>query len=122
MIQGLGTDIISIDRIRKSAQRLGEAFLLKVFTQSEIDYCLRHADPYPSFAARFAAKEAAVKALGTGFRNGLSWKDIEVVKNEEGKPSLSFHGASPPLGQFFLSMSHCKSYATATVVWVNDPS
>lgn len=120
MIKGLGTDIITIDRIQKAVERHGDTFLKKVYTPNELSYCLQHADPYPSLAARYAAKEAAVKALGTGFRDGYSWSTIEVLRDKQGKPILQFIGLKVPSGQFFLSMSHCKSHATATVIWVDS--
>ena len=79
MIVGLGIDISEVNRIREAIERHGEAFLKRVYTPSEIAYCKKHRDPYERYAARFAAKEAAMKALGTGWSRGVRWVDIEVV-------------------------------------------
>ena len=120
LVKGLGTDIIEIDRMRKSIERHGQHFLNRLFTQKEQDYCYKFKDPAPHFAGRFAAKEALVKALGTGFGAHISWHDIEVFNDEFGKPivSLSSHASqkfdSPHL---LVSISHCESYATATAIW-----
>lgn len=124
-IQGLGTDIIEIDRVRKSIERHGMHFLNRLFTQREQDYCYKYKDPVPHFAGRFAAKEAIVKALGTGFGSHVSWHDIEVLNDERGKPIAK---VSPQVfeelgkleeerGEVLVSISHCEAYATATAVW-----
>lgn len=120
-ILGLGNDIVSIERIRKSLNQHRERFLSKLFTPSEQAYCLKNRDPVPSFAARFAAKEAIAKALGCGFGKDLSWLDLEILNNPEGKPSvlcsaqLNAKFNSPLL---LLSMSHCKEYASAVAIWL----
>lgn len=121
-MKGLGTDIIEISRIRASIARHGQHFLDKVFTQHEQDYCLKHRDAGPHFAARFAAKEAVVKAFGTGFRDGISWLDIEIQNTPQGQPQAVL---SPRLNemlgspQLLLSMSHCREYAIATAIWLS---
>lgn len=119
MVRSIGNDIIEISRIRASVKRHGHHFLDRIFTPLEQEYCLRHKDPAPYLAARFAAKEATAKALGTGFSQGLSWQDIEIRNNVDGKPDiyLSEHMSdilkNPVL---ILSMSHCREYALATVI------
>ena len=113
-----GVDIIEIDRVRRVLERYGERFLQRVFTPGEIAYCRRRA---PNLAARFAAKEAAMKALGTGVR-GVGWRDIEVVRAASGAPGLRLHGRglarAERLGvsETSLSMSHSREYAVAFVV------
>lgn len=119
MIQGVGTDIIEVKRIEESVKRFGQRFLDRVFTLQEQEYCLYHRDASRHFAGRFAAKEAIVKALGTGFRNGISWQDIEIVNDVQGKPvvhlssklSQNFEGV-----QIHLSISHGRDYATAFAI------
>lgn len=123
MFSGIGTDIIEIKRIKKSIERHGKHFLNKVFTLKEQKYCHRYKDPTPHFAARFAAKEAVVKALGVGFRNGITWLDIEIINNSNGQPiaylsdRMSEQFRSPEL---LLSMSHCREYAIATAVKISS--
>lgn len=120
-MKGLGNDIIEIERIRASIERHGLHFLNRLFLQSEQDYCYQFQDPSPHFAGRFAAKEAIAKALGTGFGSHLSWHDIEIKNNGQGKPEIllmpdaakRFH--HPTL---LLSISHCNSYAIATAIWI----
>lgn len=113
---GLGIDIIEISRIRSALENYGKRFLDKIFTASEQAYCMKYKDPAPHLAGRFAAKEAVVKALGIGFRQGVSWQDIAIVRDALGRPSVQL---SPLLLQRFpnvellLSISHCRAYATA---------
>ncbi|HSX12015.1 MAG TPA: holo-ACP synthase [Rhabdochlamydiaceae bacterium] len=119
-ILGVGNDIIEIDRIRDSIKAHGRRFLDRIFTPKEQEYCLNHQDSAPRFAGRFAAKEAIAKALGTGFGEQLSWLDIEILANGEGRPmatlserlNAKFH--HPTIS---LSISHCKSYVTAVAIW-----
>lgn len=115
-VQGIGNDIIEISRIRASILRHKQHFLDRVFTSREQEYCLRHKDAAPYFAGRFAAKEAVVKALGTGFRDGISLTDIEILNNSQGKPQVTL-SASLALRFGFpnvlISISHCREYATA---------
>ena len=90
MIVGTGVDIAEVDRIRESIERFGKRFLNRVFTEGEIQYCERKASRFESYAARFAAKEAAAKAMGTGFRDGLMLHHIGVTHDSVGKPQLAF--------------------------------
>ena len=120
MVQGLGNDIIEIARIRASIERGGQAFLDRLFTPDEQAYCLKYNDSAPRFAGRFAAKEAIVKAMGTGIHGGLSWLDIEVLNNDLGRPLFypsanfrSIHGEP----NILVSISHCHNYAAAVAVW-----
>ena len=119
-----GVDIIEISRIRDVLDRYGQRFLDRVFTPGEIAYCRGRA---PNLAARFAAKEAAMKALGTGVR-GVGWKDIEVVRAPSGAPGVLYHGRAESrarrLGvlETSLSISHSRDYAVAfAVVRREDP-
>src|SRR4026209_2578575 len=92
-IIGLGIDVTDIPRIASAFERYGERFLRRVFTDGEIAYCTRRRDPVPHLAGRFAAKEAAMKALGTGHSRGVLWKDVEVVRHG-GPPQLRLHGGA----------------------------
>ena len=113
-----GVDIIEIPRIQQVLDRYGQRFLDRIFTADEIAYCRGRA---PNLAGRFAAKEATMKALGTGVR-GVGWKDIEVIRAESGAPSVKLHGRAKQraerlqLGEISLSMSHSREYAVAFVV------
>ncbi len=120
MIKGVGNDIIEIERMRQSIERHGHHLLNRLFTIREQDYCFKYKDPVPHFAGRFAAKEAIVKALGTGFGADIVWHDIEIINSESGKPEVLF---SSNLNNTFenpdilVSISHCDRYATAVAIW-----
>ncbi|HEV2488879.1 MAG TPA: holo-ACP synthase [Candidatus Acidoferrales bacterium] len=122
MIVGLGVDIAEIDRVEAAIRRHGKAFLERVFTTAEITYCERHKKKFERYAARFAAKEAAMKALGTGWRKGVRWRDIEVKNQPGGKPVISFAGAAGEhaarLGakRNSLSLTHSGNLAFAQVI------
>jgi holo-[acyl-carrier protein] synthase len=124
-IISLGLDATDIPRVRQTLERYRERFMQRVFTEQEIAYCVRHRDPAPNFAARFAAKEAAMKALGTGRSQGVLWRDIEVVRRY-GPPQLRFHGEAAErfakLGatRALLSLTHAESLALAQVIFVAD--
>lgn len=121
MILGIGNDIIEIARVKASIERYSHRFLDRVFTRSEQEYCLRHINSWLNFAGRFAAKEAVVKSLGTGFTGGLDWLDIEILNDELGKPCVYFSDkAKGKLGEVevMISISHCREYATAFAVRV----
>ena len=92
MIVAIGIDLVEINRIEEVFARRGERFRARVFTDGEISYCERRASKLISYAARFAAKEAAMKALGTGWSDGVGWRDIEVVSEHNGAPALQLHG------------------------------
>jgi len=119
-IQGLGNDIIEVDRIKKSIERFGAHFLQKIFTLSEIAYCEKHSQYARHFAGRFAAKEAIAKALGCGFGHKLSWHDLEILNHATGKPYVVFSKKAALLFNspvIHLSISHCKDYASAVAIW-----
>lgn len=124
-IVGTGIDATDIPRIAASIERYGERFLNRVFTEGEIAYCRRKRDSVSSFAARFAAKEAAMKALGTGHSRGVFWTGIEVVRRH-GPPSLAFHGGAAArfmaLGatSAMLTITHSDHLAIAHVLLVRD--
>ncbi len=115
---GSGVDIIEISRVGQVLDRYGQRFLDRMFTPEEIAYCRGRP---PNLAARFAAKEAVMKALGTGVR-GVGWKDIEVVRQESGAPAIRLHGRAKSraqrlgLEEISVSMSHSRDYAVAFVV------
>lgn len=114
MQKGIGIDIIEIDRLKSAVKQFKDKFLQKVFTKREIIYCTKKkALRFPELAARFAAKEAYSKAIGTGLR-GIKWKEIEVINNAKGKPHLYINRK---LGKnTMVSLSHSKNYATAVVL------
>lgn len=121
-ILGLGNDIIEIERIRKTLERHGNRFLDRIFTEKEQRYCLRYRDPASALAARFAAKEAVAKALGTGIGKHLFWHDIEIRSNAEGAPHVFLSDrAKNHFGsaKFLVSLSHCELYAMATAIWMS---
>ena len=91
---GLGSDLIDIRRIEKTFIKFGDRFRDRIFTKNEIEKCEKRSEKISCYAKRFAAKEAAAKALGTGFRKGVYWKDLEVINLSSGKPTMKFHGNS----------------------------
>lgn len=125
MIVGLGVDIAEVGRIEAAIVRHGRPFLQRVFTTAEIAYCERHRDRAERFAGRFAAKEAAMKALGTGWRRGVRWVDIEVVREPSGKPTLKLSGASRVIADrlgvknIALTITHTGNMALAEVIFEN---
>jgi holo-[acyl-carrier protein] synthase len=122
MIIGTGVDIVEIPRFRKITERLKDRFLLRVFTLTEQQYCSAHRDPAPHFAARFAAKEALFKALGTGWAKGVTWLDVEVLREGQDAPTMALHGEAMRLSSakgtqtIHLSLSHTDQWAIATVI------
>ena len=122
MILGIGTDIVEVDRIREFHEKFGVKFLDRILLPSEREYCLSHTDPDPHIAARFAAKEAIAKALGTGIGESLGWRDMEIVREDSGKPTAKIHGQAQFLlqqtgaTQLHISLSHTHQHATATAV------
>ena len=125
MIVGLGVDISEVDRIQAAIARHGQRFLERVFTPAEIAYCNRHRDRAERFAGRFAAKEAAMKALGTGWSNGVRWVDLEVTRLPSGRPTLSLHGVARGIADQLgmrrasLSITHSGNTAFAQVIFEN---
>ena len=121
MIVGIGTDIVRIDRIQHNIE-INERFAERIYTQLEIEYCKSKASLYQSFAVRFAAKEAMMKALGTGWDGKVNWTDIEILNTESGKPMINLTGGA--LNQYrklgikeaHISLSHEREYAIAYVV------
>lgn len=118
LIAGIGTDIVEIGRVKKAATINGERFLKRVFTDAELDFCLGRKDPYPCLAARFAAKEAVFKSLGTGLV-GCSWKDVEVVRSSNLAPEIILGGNAVKLAEragvakVLISISHDRGRAVA---------
>jgi holo-[acyl-carrier protein] synthase len=122
MIVGTGIDITEVPRIAQSIERFGERFLHRVFTDGEIRYCESKANRAERYAARFAAKEAAMKALGTGWNHGVRWRDCEVTRMPGGRPTLTFHGKAAEFAaklgtkNIALSLTHTKEQAMAQVI------
>ena len=122
MIVGLGVDLARASRFTKFLAQEKRGVIRRVFTPGELAYALAMKDPAPHLAARFAAKEAFVKALGLGLRDGMSWQEVEVVRNELGAPSLCLrgraaeHAAQRQVTDIHLSYSHEGDYASATVI------
>jgi holo-[acyl-carrier protein] synthase len=122
MVLGLGTDLIETKRVQQSIDRFGERFLERIFTAGEIAYCIRKKNSAESFAARFAAKEAGAKALGTGISRGVTWKEFEVKREASGRPSLHLTGRAEELAKAMgvrrvqLSLTHSRELALAVVV------
>ncbi|HXX28032.1 MAG TPA: holo-[acyl-carrier-protein] synthase [Terriglobales bacterium] len=125
MIVGSGIDIAEVPRIAQSIERFGDRFLRRVFTEGEIGYCDRKAKRAEHYAARFAAKEAAMKAIGTGWNHGVKWRDFEVCRMPGGRPTLSFHDRAAEFAarlgtkRVALSLSHTEQYAIAQVILEN---
>lgn len=123
MIVGLGADIIENERIGRVYSRHGVRFLQKIFTEDEIHYSVSHEDPVPYLAARFAVKEAAVKALNLKGGAGVSWKDVEVAGKIFGKKQLALHGRARELAdaigvtRMHLTLSHTHTFSMAVVVF-----
>jgi len=124
MIQGIGVDIIEIGRIRTSVETVGQAFLERIFTASEIAYCLSKHNRYQHFAARFAAKEAVSKALSTGWAGAFRWKDVEITNDVSGQPHVALHGPlqhSLASATIHVSISHSDTHVVAMVVIEGKP-
>jgi holo-[acyl-carrier protein] synthase len=125
MILGTGVDIAEVPRIRESIERFGDRFLRRIFTEGEINYCEQKATRFESYAARFAAKEAGMKALGTGWSHGIRWRDIEVVRPKGQRPTIKFHGQAAVLADklgtknIALSLTHTSEQALAHVILEN---
>ena len=122
MIVGTGIDITEVPRIRQSIERFGDRFLQRVFTAGEMRYCDSKMNRFERYAARFAAKEAAMKALGTGWNHGVRWRDCEVTRMPGGRPTITFHGMAAEFATKLgvknasLSLSHTVEQAIAQVI------
>ena len=122
MIVGIGVDLEEVSRIRDAISRHGQRFLDRVFTEGEIAYVEDKANRYERYAARFAAKEAGMKALGCGWAQGVGWRDIEVINEENGRPTLRLSGAAERIAREkncrapHVSLSHTRNNAIAQVV------
>ena len=122
MIKGIGTDIIEVERIRGMLERHGDSFLERCFTPAEIAHASRYKDPVVHYAGRWAAKEAVVKVLGTGFVKGIRFHDIEVLPLHTGQPEIHLYGdaseraADQQIECVLITISHTQLYATATAV------
>ena len=115
----IGIDLVEVERIGRTIGRFGDRFLSRVFTEREKDFCGKRSNPYPSYAVRFAAKEALLKALGTGLSRGMRWRDIEILDDEHSKPKLLVKGEVGRLvggREILLSLSHTKGHGLAVVV------
>jgi len=122
MIVGTGIDIAEVPRIAASIEKFGERFLRRVYTEGEMRYCDSKANRVERYAARFAAKEAAMKALGTGWNHGVRWRDVEVARQPGGRPTIAFHGKAAEFAaklgakNVALSLSHTAEQAIAQVI------
>jgi holo-[acyl-carrier protein] synthase len=125
-IVGIGLDLVKIERIRALVERWQERFLERLYTEAERRYCFERASPYASLAGRFAAKEAVLKAIGTGWSAGISWQDIQVLNDGSGKPVAQVQGRAGALLQeagvtdIHISLSHDADYAIAQVVLTKE--
>jgi holo-[acyl-carrier protein] synthase len=122
MIVGTGIDITEVPRIAATIARFGERFLHRIFTEGEISYCDAKANSAERYAARFAAKEAAMKAIGTGWNHGVTWRDVEVSRMPGGRPTITFHGKAAEFAaklgakHVALSLTHTAEHAIAQVI------
>lgn len=119
---GIGIDVVEVGRIASSLDEFGERFITRIFTVSEREYCLAKARPALHFAARFAAKEAVAKALGTGIGKDVSWLDLEVTRGDHGEPLLELSGKakefceSHQIAEVKISLTHARDYAAANAI------
>jgi holo-[acyl-carrier protein] synthase len=122
MILGIGIDLISVERIEKAVSKWSDGFTRRVFTDGELDYCLRQKRPAMHLAARFGVKEAVMKAFGTGWSGGVRWTDVEVVRDTSGKPSVVLDGRLKEMAgrmgvrETLISFSHDRGYAVAQAI------
>ena len=120
MIFGIGIDIIEIDRVRESVEKFGDKFLNKIYTKSELEYCLNKSSKYQHLAARFAAKEAVYKALTTGWHEKATWQDIEISNEPNGMPIVKLNGKLKSFlskdNSLRISMSHSRDYVACVAI------
>ena len=125
-VLGIGADLVRIPRLRVVVERWQERFLTRVFTEQELAYCRSRRDPVPHLAARFAAKEAALKALGTGLRLGVRWRELEVRRERGQAPTLVLSGRSREIGlarggrRMLVTLTHDGDYALAQAMLIDD--
>lgn len=123
---GIGIDVVENQRIAEAIQRHGERFLERIFQPGETEYCRSTRNPYPHYAARFAAKEAVSKAFGTGFAGQVSWRDIEIRRKVTGEPFVVLHNGAAALAEqlgvhtVLVSLSHSEGYAVANALLMKD--
>ena len=122
----LGLDLVDVARVKALLERHGERFCERTFSTAECAYCDAHTEPAIHYAARFAAKEAVAKALGTGFAQGVNWKDIEVLRSDQGVPSIALHAGAKAkadelgITKWLLSLTHTSTTAAASVVALSN--
>ena len=127
-IIGIGTDIIEVPRIGKMIEQHGELFLRRVYTEREIRYCQARKHACEHFAGRWAAKEAILKAIGTGWTRGICWTDMEIRRDAMSGPKVLVRGGARDaavqrgIGEILISISHCRTYATATAIAIAAPA
>ncbi len=125
MIVGLGIDIAEVGRVKAAIERYGETFLRRVYTANEREYCERFKNKYERYAGRFAAKEAVMKALGTGWGRGVRWVDVEVVREKGGRPTIELAGEAANIAgrlhvkNIAVSITHTAEQAFAQVIFEN---
>lgn len=126
MIVGMGIDIAEVERVKAAIERHGEAFLRRVYTPRERQYCEKFKNKYERYAGRFAAKEATMKALGTGWSRGVRWVDLEVVRQSGGRPTISLAGEAAKVASALgvervaLSITHTSAQAFAQVIFEGE--
>jgi holo-[acyl-carrier protein] synthase len=126
-IVGTGIDIVECLRIAQMIERHGELFITRVYTEHEVEYCQSRKQATQHFAGRWAAKEAVLKALGTGWRRGISWRDVEIRNERSGSPTVALRGGArdymeqQKISQVLVSISHCRTHATAYAIAVSEP-
>ena len=124
MVLGSGVDIIEVDRVKQAIKKWGDSFLKKVFTDKEVAYSKKRRFAYQHLAARFATKEAVLKAFGGGWLRNLPWKDVEIVNDKNGKPGINLYGEAKKvynkknIEKIVVSMSHTKEYAVANAILI----
>ena len=122
MIVGIGIDLAEVDRVREAIERHGRRFVERIYTSAEIAYVERKANRYERYAARFASKEAAMKAIGTGWKRGVRWQDFEVTNLPSGRPTLQLHGEAAKIAgelgvrHIALSITHTAQHGLAIVI------
>lgn len=123
MIDSIGIDIIEVSRIKKAIEKWSDSFLQRVYTPWEINYCSHKKFPEQSFAARFAVKEAVLKAIGTGYNSGIKWTSVEVVNTSQGRPTVRLGAKIQDLigkKKIIVSMSHTREHAVANAILYED--